>query len=343
MKSVGLQIKIFFASLLFLSCSSNVAKQPISAETPLLSPTTEQASSDSTTDQQKILGLLRKNTNTEDFATRLASMVTEYLPNQQLKTEYKLVGSLPETWMAVRSTGNPDCKYKDYVWEEVVLPLNFDASEVLVAELSYWNGVSTYARVDSGIVLLFDIAILQGVDELSGTEFSSRVESAVLESEGICYDLDQYFNWTSVPELTPCISPRLRNASGYLSSVADRKCVTEKFFAAGVQQQTLSKTTSVFRSRESSKQGFLELNVATVSAENSGRDWAYDPAVLQTVNHWPGIDITTVITVSTRVKFDGVVTKEAQLDATAGAGAAVQAALVELINEFVDILLRPQE
>ena len=309
----------------------------------MLSPTTEQALSDSTTVQQKILGLLRETTGTEDFATRLASMVTDYLPNQQLKTEYKLVGSLPETWMAVRSSGNPDCQDKDYVWEEVALPLNFDASEVLAAELSYWNGVSLSPSVDSGIDLLFDIAILQGVDELSGTVFSSRVESAVLESEGLCYDLDQYFDWTSVPELTQCIIPRLRNASGYLSSVADRNCVTEKFLTVGVQQQNSSKTTSVLGSRESNKQGFLELLVATVSAENSGRDWAYDPSVMQIVNHWPGIDITTVITVSTRVKFDGAVNKEAQLDATADAAASVQAALVELINEFVDKLLEPQK
>jgi hypothetical protein len=267
--------------------------------------------------------------------------VTDYLPNQQLKTEYKLLLSLPQTWMAVRSSGIPDCQAKDYVWEEVALPLNFDASEVLVAELSYWNGVSLSPSIDSGIDLLFDIAILQGVDELSGTEFSSRAKSAVLESEGLCYDLDPYFDWTSVPELTQCIIPRLRNASGYLSSVADRNCVTEKYLTVGVQQQNLSKTTSVLGSRESNKQGFLELLVATVSAENSGRDWAYDPSVMQIVNHWPGIDITTVITVSTRVKFDGVVTKEAQLDATADAAVSVQAALVELMNEFIDKLLKP--
>lgn len=340
-KKFKLQLKVIFASFLLLSCSSTVEQQLLTTETTWSTSTTEQPQSDPLTVQQKILGALKQHTGTENFATRLANLVTDYLPNQKLKTKYVSVGSLPETWMGVRSSGNPDCQDKDYVWEEVALPLNFDASEVLVEELSYWNGVSLSPSIDSGIDLLFDIAILQGVDELSGTEFNSRVESAVLESEGLCYDLDPYLDWTSVPELTRCIIPQLRNASGYLSSVADRNCVTDKYLTVGVKQQNLSKTTSVLGSRESNKQGFLELLVATVSAENSGRDWAYDPSVMQIVNHWPGIDITTVITVSTRVKFDGSVTKEEQLDATADAAASVQAALVELINEFVDKFLQP--
>ena len=243
--------------------------------------------------------------------------------------------------MSVRSSGNPDCPNKDYVWEEVALPLNFNASEVLVAELSYWNGVSVEPSTSTGIDILFDIAILQGIDELSDTEFSSRVESAVLESEGRCFDLDPYYGWSSVPELAQCLNPRLRDAPGYLSSLVDRNCVSEKYLNVGNQQQNLRKSMTVLGSRQSDKQGFLELIVATVSTENNGRDWAFDPTIMQIVNHWPGIDITTVITVSTRVKFDGVVTKEAQLDATADAGVAVQAALVELINEFVDKILKP--